>query len=150
MAEGTGPGGESMDLPPIYMPEQAHSALGPGGERLAFFYVPQLELEIKQVLAARPREFTYRWGYHPGHRIHVLLVYWPTGDGQGVQAGISIPEGPGDALLDFLQAGETDIFLTLEPLPEGLPESLPAAEVQRILAGLTVPLRGVRFQRRTA
>lgn len=135
-------------MPRIYMPEQAHTAAGPGGERLLFLYMPQFEIEIKQILAAKPREFTYRWGYHPGHQIHVLLVFWPLGQEQGVQAGISIPEGPGDALLDYLEGQTTDVFLTLEPLEGRLTERTPAQEIAALLAGLTVPLRGVRFQRR--
>lgn len=131
-------------LPPVFIPEDALSVESPDGRSLVFLRLPQLDVPLKQVLASQPEEFTYRWGYHAGHRLHVLFVYWPAGD--GVQVGIGIPEGPGDGILAALE-GESDIFLTTEPLPERR-DVFHKEDIERLTAGLTVPLVGVQFGRR--
>ncbi len=132
-------------LPPIYTPEQAGTALGPDGRKLVFFYIPQLEAEVRKLLGAHPREFTYRWAYHPGHQVHVLLAYWPL-EPESVQIGVAIPEGPGDAILDMLQ-GESDIYITLEPLKDRLRDTMSGEEVTAITDGLTAGLVNVKFRR---
>ena len=127
--------------PEIYMPAEAATATAPDGRRLIFFMVPQLELLIKRVLAARPREYTYRWAYHPGHKVHVLLFGWP--DGQA--AGIAIPEGAGDAVLhDML--GTTDVFVTTEPVQERLQGSVDAEQIDSLVRGNTLHLPQVIFK----
>lgn len=127
--------------PAIFMPTEAATATAPDGRRLVFFTVPQFEMMIKQVLASQPKEYTYRWAYHPGQRVHVLLFAWPNGDG----AGIAIPEGAGDMILNFM-LGTTDIYLTTDPVQETLQGDVSAAEVERIVYGNTVHLPGVKFK----
>lgn len=135
------------ELPGIYVPAEAASVVAPDGRKLVFCYVPQLALPIKRVLGGRPREFTYRWAYHPGHRIHVLLVYWPLQDGTEEEVGIALPEGEADRILDALE-GEADIYLTAEPVRERLQGTVTHEEIARILAGTTISLPGVRFRRK--
>lgn len=135
----------AVELPQIFMPEQAGTALGPDGRKLAFFYVPQLEAQVHRLLGARPREFTYRWAYHPGHRVHVLFAYWPVAP-DGVEMGVAIPEGAGDAILDFL-VGESDIYITLQPVKEKLRDTMTAEEIAALINGPTAGLIGVKFRR---
>lgn len=132
---------EPMQEPEIYMPTEAATATAPDGKKLVFFTVPQLDVMIKQVVAAQPKEYSYRWGYHPGHRIHVLLFGWPTGHG----AGIAIPEGPGDMVLNFM-LGLSDVYITTEPVQERLRGNVAAAEIDKIRFGVTVYLPDVKFK----
>lgn len=132
---------EQMQEPEIYMPSEAATATAPDGKKLLFFTVPQLELMIKQVLSAKPTEYSYRWGYHPGHKVHVLLFGWPTGQG----AGIAIPEGPGDLVLNFM-LGLSDIYITTEPVQDRLRGDVAAEEVDKIRYGTTVYLPDVKFK----
>ncbi|MFZ5814061.1 MAG: hypothetical protein ACOY93_01985 [Bacillota bacterium] len=132
---------EQMQEPEIYMPAEAATATAPEGRKLVFFTVPQLDLMIKQVLSVRPKEYTYRWGYHPGHKVHVLLFGWPTGHG----AGIAIPEGVGDPVLNFM-LGLTDVYVTTEPVQERLRGNVEAAEIDKIRFGNTVYLPDVKFK----
>lgn len=132
---------EPMQEPEIYMPTEAATATGPDGKKLLFFTVPQLDLMIKRVIAAQPKEYTYRWGYHPGQRVHVLLFGWPSGEG----AGIAIPEGVGDAILNFM-LGNTDIYITTLPVQEPLRGDVPAEVVDRIRFGNTIYLPDVKFK----
>ncbi|BDG62312.1 hypothetical protein [Caldinitratiruptor microaerophilus] len=132
------------ELPQVFLPEGGLSVRAPDGRSLVFLRVPQLEVELKQVLAGQPDEFTYRWAYHPGYRLHVLFVYWPVQG--GIQIGVGIPEGPGDGILAAME-GESDIYLTLEPLPEHQ-ETFEGEDLGKVVAGMTVPLAGVRFSRR--
>lgn len=132
--------GEAAE-PRIYLPAAAATYVGEGGKRLLFFQVPELDLMIKRVLASRPREYTYRWAYHPVRRLHVLLFGWPCGEG----AGIAIPEGAGDAVLNFM-LGVSDVYITTEPVagPDG--GDLPAEALRRIRFGNTVYLPDVKFK----
>lgn len=127
--------------PQIYMPEEAATAVAPSGRKLVFFTVPQLELMIKQVIAARPAEYTYRWAYHPVHKVHVLLFSWPDLPG----AGIAIPEGAGDMILSFMQ-GTADVFITVERVQERMQGSVSASEIEAIILGNTVGLPDVKFK----
>lgn len=127
--------------PPIYMPSEAATATAPDGRKMVFFTVPQLDLMIKQVQAARPSEYTYRWAYHEGHRVHVLLFGWPTGHA----AGIAIPEGVGDAILNYM-LGLTDVYVTTTPVEERLKGTVEAEEVRQIIMGTTVGLPEVKFK----
>lgn len=135
---------DQMQEPEIYMPTEAATATAPDGKRMVFFTVPQLELMIKQVIADRPTEYSYRWGYHPGHKVHVLLFGWPTGQG----AGIAIPEGTGDMVLNFM-LGTSDLYITNEPVQERLQGNVATEEVDRIRFGNTVYLPGVKFKPET-
>lgn len=132
---------ESMQEPEIYMPTEAATATAPDGKKAVFFTVPQLDLLIKQVLAARPKEYSYRWGYHQGHKMHVLLFGWPTGHG----AGLAIPEGAGDMILNYM-LGMTDVYVTTEPVQERLRGNVSAEEVDTIRFGMTVYLPDVKFK----
>lgn len=127
--------------PEIYMPTEAATATAPDGTKLVFFTVPQLEIMIKRVIADRPKEYTYRWAYHPGHRIHVLLFGWPGGEG----AGLAIPEGAGDMILNFM-LGTSHIYITTEPVQQALSGNISAEEIQRIILGTTVGLPDVKFK----
>jgi hypothetical protein len=127
--------------PEIYMPTEAATATAPNGRKLVFFTVPQLDLLIKRVLADRPREVTYRWAYHPGHKVHVLLFGWPNGLG----AGLAIPEGAGDMVLNYM-LGTTDLFITTQPVQETLQGNVSAETIQRIAAVNTVLLPDVKFK----
>lgn len=127
--------------PEIFMPAEAATATAPDGRRLLFFTVPQLDLIIKRVIAARPKEYTYRWAYHSGQKVHVLLFGWPTGD----SAGIAIPEGPGDMVLHYM-LGTTDVYITVEPVQERLSGSVDAEEIDRLMRGITVGLPQVQFK----
>lgn len=131
--------------PRIFMPEQAGTALGPAGRKLAFLYVPQLDLEVKRLLGARPKEYTYRWAYHPVHQVHVLFALWPL-QPDPVQLAVAIPEGEGAALLDFL-VGESDIYITLQPIKGELEDTMTAEAIAALTNGLTAGLLGVRFRR---
>lgn len=137
---------ESAGLPQVFFPEQAATVADGQGRRMVFLHTPQLDVEIKRVLGMRPEQFTYRWGYHPQHRIHVLLVFWPVQEGPGIEVGLAIPAGAGDPLLDFLADG-ADLYLTLMPVAPAAGDELTPAEIQDIRAGLTVYLPGIRFQR---
>lgn len=130
--------------PQIFMPAEAATATAPDGRKLVFFTVPQLDLMIRSVLAGRPREYTYRWAYHPGHRVHVLLFGWPTGEG----AGLAIPEGAGDLVLQYM-LGTTDVYITTEPVQETLSGNVSAEAVQKIVFGNTVHLPEVKFKPQT-
>jgi len=132
--------GEAAE-PRIYLPAAAATAVGAAGKRLLLFQVPELDLMIKRVLASRPREYTYRWAYHPGHRLHVLLFGWPCGEG----AGIAIPEGAGDAVLSFM-LGVTDVYITTEPVAGPGGADLPPEAIDRIRYGNTVHLPDVKFK----
>lgn len=127
--------------PEIYMPTEAATATAPNGKKLVFFTVPQLDLLIKRVLADRPKEVTYRWGYHPGEKIHVLLFGWPNGAG----AGLAIPEGAGDMVLHYM-LGTSDVFVTTEPVQEPLQGNVSAEIIQKIAFGNTVLLPDVKFK----
>lgn len=127
--------------PLIYMPSEAATATSPDGHRLVFFRVPQLDLLIKNVISARPTQYTYSWGYHPGHKVHVLLFGWPTGQ----SAGISIPEGAGDMVLNYM-LGTTTVYITTEPVQEILSGSVSAEKVEQIILGNTVGLTEVKFK----
>lgn len=129
------------DEPQIFAPVGAATAVAPDGRRLIFFQVPQLDLMIKRVIAERPTQFTYRWAYHPGHKVHVLLFGWPTGEG----AGIAIPEGSGDPILQFMQ-GKADVFITTLPVEERLTGNVPASAIQAVIMDNTVGLPDVEFQ----
>jgi len=131
---------ESTQEPEIFMPTEAATASGPQGRRLVFFTVPQLDLFIKRVVASRPAEYTYRWAYHPGERMHVLLCEWPMGNA----VGLAIPDGVGDSVLQYM-AGTTDLFLTTEPVQERLQGNITSDEVQRIILGNTLYLPDVKF-----
>jgi hypothetical protein len=125
----------------IYMPTEAATATAPSGRKLVFFTVPQLELLIKNVIAARPGEYTYRWAYHSSQRVHVLLFSWP-----GIEeTGIAIPEGAGDPILHYMQ-GTSDLFITLEPVQEKLQGKISAEAVEAIVLGNTVGLPDVKFK----
>lgn len=127
--------------PVIYMPAEAGTAFAPDGRKLVFFSVPELDVMIKQVLAASPDQYTYRWGYHPGERLHVLLFGWPTGHG----AGLAIPEGAGDAVLNFM-LGTSDVYITSQPLGERLEGDASPEAIDRIRFGFTVYLPNVKFK----
>lgn len=127
--------------PVIYMPTEAATATAPSGRKLVFFTVPQLDLMIKQVLAERPKEYTYRWAYHPGQQVHVLLFGWPTGEG----AGLAIPEGVGDAILNYM-LGTTDIYITTHPVQAKLIGDVSAEVIQELVLGNTVSLPEVKFK----
>jgi hypothetical protein len=127
--------------PEIYMPTEAATATAPDGRKLVFFTVPQLDLMIRRVIAARPHEYTYRWGYHPGHKIHVLLFGWPSGEG----AGLAIPEGAGDMVLHYM-LGTTDVLITTHPVQEALQGNVSAQDIEKILLGNTVRLPDVKFK----
>lgn len=129
-----------MNQPPIYLPTDAAIASEPDGRKIVLFYVPELDVMIKQVLAAQPDQYTYRWGYHPGAQMHVLLFGWPTGQG----AGLAIPEGAGDALLNYL-LGLTDIYVTSHPLEELQGGATPEA-IDHVRLGNTVYLPDVKFK----
>lgn len=132
---------EIAQEPEIYMPTEAATATSPDGRKLVFFTVPQLDLMIKQVLAARPKEYSYRWGYHAGQKVHVLLFGWPTGQG----GGIAIPEGPGDLILNYM-LGLSDIYITTEPVQERLRGNVSAEVVDKIRFGNAVYLPDVKFK----
>lgn len=132
---------EQMQEPEIYMPTEAATATAPDGKKMVFFTVPQLEVMIKAVIADRPTEYSYRWGYHPGQKVHVLLFGWPTGQG----AGIAIPEGAGDMVLNFM-LGTSDLYITHEPVQERLQGNVAAEEIDRIRHGNTAYLPGVKFK----
>jgi hypothetical protein len=132
---------EGYQEPEIYMPTEAATATAPDGRKLVFFRVPQLDLLIKRVIASRPTEYTYRWGYHPGHRIHVLLFGWPSGEA----AGIAIPEGVGDGVLNFM-LGTTDVYVTTEPVQDRLSGHVSAEVIQQVIFGNTVALPEVKFK----
>lgn len=127
--------------PAIYMPTEAATATAPDGRRLIFFTVPELELMIKQVLAARPKEYSYRWGYHPGEKVHVLLFGWPSGHG----AGLAIPEGVGDGILNYM-LGTTDLYITAEPVQERMQGEVLPEVIDQIRRGMTVYLPSVKFK----
>ena len=127
--------------PEIYMPTEAATATAPNGRKMAFFTVPQLDILIKQVIASRPKEYTYRWAYHPGQRVHVLLFGWPTGH----SAGVAIPEGAGDAVLQYL-LGITDIYITTEPVQARLSGNVQVEVIQEIVYGNTIGLPDVKFK----
>lgn len=132
---------DANPLPQIFMPAEAATAVAPDGAHLVFFTVPQLDLMIKRVIAARPPEFTYRWAYHPGHKVHVLLFGWPNGEG----AGVAIPEGEGDQVLQFMQ-GTSDVHITSEPVQQKLQGDVSSETIMSIATGNTVALPGVKFQ----
>jgi hypothetical protein len=125
----------------IYMPTEAATATSPEGRKLVFFRVPQLDLLIKGVIASRPTQYTYSWGYHAGQRVHVLLFSWP---GE-FSAGVAIPEGAGDAVLNYM-LGTTTVYVTTEPVQEVLSGSVSAETVQQIVLGNTVGLTDVKFK----
>jgi hypothetical protein len=127
--------------PEIYVPQEVATATAPDGRRLVFFTVPELALMIKRVLASQPTQYTYRWAYHPGHKVHVLLFAWPNGEG----AGIAIPEGAGDPVLHYM-LGTTDVYVTAEPVKERLRGDVPPETVQAIIYGNTVYLPNVKFK----
>lgn len=127
--------------PEIYMPTEAATATAPNGRRMVFFTVPQFELLIKRVLASRPQEYTYQWGYHPQQQVHVLLFEWP-GVGAG---GIAVPEGVGDAILQYM-VGTTEVYITVELVQEKLAGSVDPLVVEKIIVGNTVHLPGVQFK----
>ena len=129
------------DEPVVYLPTEAGTAIAPDGRKLVFFSVPALDVMIKQVLAAQPREYTYRWGYHPGERLHVLLFGWPTGHG----AGLAIPEGVGDAILNFMQ-GTTDVYITAAPVGDKLRGPVTPEVIDELRFGMTVYLPDVKFK----
>lgn len=148
MRPGTGAGYKGGDPveptqqePTIYMPTEAASATAPDGKKLVFFTVPQLDLLIKRMLADRPTEYTYRWAYHPGHKVHVLLFGWPGGE----SAGIAIPEGTGDAILNYM-LGTTEVYITTEAVQTVLAGDVEPATVQGIIYGNTVYLPDVKFK----
>jgi hypothetical protein len=127
--------------PEIHMPLEAATATAPNGRKMVFFTVPQLELLIKRVIANRPKEYTYRWAYHPGHKVHVMLFGWPNGEG----AGIAIPEGAGDAILSYM-LGTTDVFITSEPVQEKLSGNVSPEVIQQVMYSNTVGLPDVKFK----
>ncbi|HWI50615.1 MAG TPA: hypothetical protein VNT01_00560 [Symbiobacteriaceae bacterium] len=127
--------------PMIYMPTEAAVATSPDGRKLVFFTVPQLDLLIKNVITARPTQYSYSWGYHPGHKVHVLLFTWPECQG----AGIAIPEGTGDMVLNYM-LGTTTVYITTEPVQDVLSGEVSAEQIQRIVLGNTVGLTDVKFK----
>lgn len=124
----------------IFMPTTVATATGQDGHKKVFFTIPQIEGLIKRVRDSRPREFTYRWAYHPRHNVHVLFANWPSSDA----VGIAIPEGTGDWVLNYM-LGVTDIYLTTEPV-EHLQGTVNHDEIQKVASGNTVPLFGVKFK----
>ncbi len=132
---------EMESEPTIYMPTEAATATAPDGKKMVFFTVPPLSLMIGRVLASKPREYTYRWAYHPGHKVHVLLFGWPNGEG----AGIAIPEGVGDMILHYM-LGTTDVYLTDEPVQERLQGKVDPKVIERIVHANTVCLPSVKFK----
>lgn len=130
-----------MREPEIYMPVEAAAATAPDGRKLVFFTVPQLELLIKQVIAARPSEYSYQWGYHAGHKVYVLLFRWPELEG----AGIAIPEGAGDAILQYM-IGKTSVYITTEPVQERLSGNVAPETIHEIIVGNTLGLTEVMFK----
>lgn len=126
--------------PMIQMPTEAATATAPDGRRLVFCTVPQFGPLIRHVLADKPSEVTYQWGYHPGQKVHVLLFGWPN----KWSGGIAIPEGAGDQILQYM-IGTTDLYLTTMPVQERLRGNVGAEEIQAIVVGETVLLPGVKF-----
>lgn len=126
--------------PMIFMPTEAATVFAPDGKKLAFFTMPQLDLLIKNVLAANPDGFTYQWGFHEGERVHVLFVRWT----EEFAVGVAIPEGVGDAVLSHL-LGKTEIFLTTLPVQETLAGQVTAETVEKIVYGNTVRLPDIKF-----
>lgn len=138
------PAPESQD-PEIYMPEEAATATSPEGKRLVFFTVPQLNLFIKQTLASRHTEYSYRWAYHPVHKVHVLIFGFP----DGTVAGIAIPEGAGDSILEYMDQQTTQVYVTTEKVQEKFRGDVSPNEVARVVYGNTVYLPDVQFDRQS-
>lgn len=133
---------QSEKLPEVYMPEEAATVTAPDGRRLVFLRVTQASPLIKVILAAQPKEVTYRWAHHTGHKIYVLFVYWDSGH----QVGIAIPEGVGDQVLDFLE-GQTDIFITELEVQERMKENVSKEALEEVIYGMTIPIPQVKFRR---
>jgi hypothetical protein len=127
--------------PIIYMPSEAATVFAPDGKKLAFFTLPEIDLLIKNVIAAQPAGFTYQWGYHAGQRVHVLFVRWT----DQLALGVAIPEGVGDAVLAHL-LGTTEIYLTTEPVQEQLAGTVDEKMIKRIIYGNTLYLPDVKFK----
>lgn len=127
--------------PMIYMPAEAATVFAPDGRKLAFFKIPQIDLLIKNVLAANPEGFTYQWGFHKGERVHVLFVRWT----DALAVGLAIPEGVGDAVLSHL-LGTTEIFLTTEPVQGALSGTVNEETISQIVYGNTVRLPEIKFK----
>lgn len=130
----------------VYLPAQVAVAQGADGRKVAVLSLPQLAAELRQVLDGHPGEVTYRWAYHPQHRLYVLLAQWPVAPAP-VTVGVAIPDGAGDRLLDFL-TGTADIYLTMAPIPAGLEAGASLADLQPVMSGPAVALPGVQFRRR--
>lgn len=135
-AERSGP-----EAPVIYTPDEAAVVNAADGRRLVFFTVPEADLMIKRVLAGDPKEYTYRWAYHPGLKVHVLLFGWPNGEG----AGLALEESRWAGILNQM-LGTTDIYITTLPVAGLTGLDADAEEVRRILAGMTVWLPTVKFK----
>ena len=129
----------------IYMPQEAATATSPEGKRLVFFTVPQLDLFIKRTLANRHKEYRYRWAFHPGHQVHVLFFGFP----DGTVAGIAIPEGAGDAILEYMDRQVTQVYITTEQVQATFQGNLPAQEIARVVYGNTLYLPDVQFERQS-
>lgn len=127
------------------MPEEAATVTSPDGRRMLFLRVPQAVRLLQEVLGAQPTEVTYRWAYHPGHKIYVMFVYWNSGH----QVGLAIPEGAGDPVLSFLEAGTCDAFITEAEVEKNLDEHATKEIIEQIIYGVTVPVPQVKFQRQT-
>ncbi|HEY8347453.1 MAG TPA: hypothetical protein VIL07_09320 [Symbiobacteriaceae bacterium] len=125
----------------IYTPDEAAVTTAADGRRMVFFTVPEADLMIKRVLAADPKEYTYRWAYHPGLRVHVLLFGWPNGEG----AGLALEEGRWDGILNQM-LGTTDVYITTLPVAGLTGADADSEAVRRVLVGMTVWLPQVKFK----
>lgn len=127
--------------PVVYEPDEAAVSQGEDGRRMVFFTVPEAELMIKRVLADSPKEYSYRWAYHPSLRTHFLLFGWPSGEG----AALALEEERWSGILNQM-LGTTDIYLTIYPVAERIGAGAPREAVQKVQNGLTVWLPGVKFK----
>lgn len=127
--------------PVVYAPDEAAVSTAEDGRKLVFFTVPEAELMIKRVLATEPAEYSYRWAYHPGLRLHLLLFGWPNGEG----AALALEEERWAGVLNQM-LGTTDLYLTIHPVAEKIGRGDDAEAVRRVQAGMTVWLPGVKFK----
>jgi len=128
-------------VPVVYAPDEAAVGQGEDGRRMVFFTVPEAELMIKRVLAASPTEYSYRWAYHPGLRMHVLLFGWPNGEG----AALALEEDRWSGILNQM-LGTTDVYLTIHPVAGRIGPGAPLEALHKVQNGFTVWLPGVKFK----
>lgn len=128
-------------VPVVYAPDEAAVSQGADGRRMVFFRVPEAELMIKRVLADQPKEYSYRWAYHPTLRMHVLLFGWPNGEG----AALALEEDRWSGILNQM-LGTTDVYLTIHPVAERISADASPEAVYKVQNGFTVWLPGVKFK----